>query len=397
MLASLRQGLADDDPAGPLWRAAQAFRGVGFLYALGFLVAVDADLLHPKATWALFGVLTAANLAWTVGYLRGFARRGVWVASELVTSAAMMLSTSLVADAEWIAHNQTWPTTLWMASAVLSAALLGGARWGLAGAVVIGAANYFVKDEVILNFGRNATMILLAAAAVAVGLAATRARVTHDRLASAIGLAARSAEREHLAREVHDGVLQVLALIARRGCEIGGATEELAQLAAEQERSLRRLIASAPTDSAADAGSAERDLGAALRALADDRVHVSTPAEAVELCRATADEVLAAVHNILDNMARHAGPGARAHILLEDVGDEVVVSVRDDGTGIAPGRLREATDEGRMGVSHSIIGRIEDLGGSARLESEPGAGTEWELTVPARAEGAQTGRKAGSR
>ncbi len=128
MLASLRQGLADDDPAGPLWRAAQAFRGVGFLYALGFLVAVDADLLHPEATWALFGVLTAANLAWTVGYLRGFARRGVWVASELVTSAAMMLSTSLVADAEWIAHNQTWPTTLWMASAVLSAALLGGAR-----------------------------------------------------------------------------------------------------------------------------------------------------------------------------------------------------------------------------------------------------------------------------
>src|SRR5699024_8461536 len=293
LIAVLQRGLGDDDPVAPLWRAAQAFRGTGFLYALGFLVAVDADLEHPGLAWSLFGLLAAANLIWTAGYLLGFARNVRWVSAELAVSAAMMLSTSYVADKEWIAHNQTWPTTLWMASAVLSAALAGGARWGLAGAVVVGAANYFVKGEIVLNFGRNATMILLAAAAVAVGMGASRARLTHERLTAAISLAARSAERERLAREVHDGVLQVLALISRRGSEIGGPTAQLATLAAEQERSLRRLIAAAPSETpyptaprapggngavlASPAHGAGRDIGAALRAPATGSRPVRAP------------------------------------------------------------------------------------------------------------------------
>ncbi|QDQ96930.1 MacS family sensor histidine kinase [Tomitella fengzijianii] len=397
VLNSLRRGLTDDDAAGPLWRAAQVFRAIGFLYALGFLVAVDGDLLHPGITWVLFAALTAANAASMAGYLHGFARRGWWVSGELAVSAAMMLSTSLVADKDWIAHNQTWPTTLWMASAVLSAALVGGARAGFAGAVVIGAANYFVKGEIVLNMGRNATMILLAAAAVAVGMAATRARVTHERLTAAVGLAARSAERDRLAREVHDGVLQALALIARRGREIGGPTEELATLAAGQERSLRRLIAEEPPAPRPQDARSGRDLGPELRARASDRIHVSTPADPVVLPAAVADEVLAAVANVLDNVARHAGAGAHTYILLEDLGDEVVVSVRDDGAGIPPGRLQEAAAEGRMGVSRSIIGRVERLGGRARLESAPGSGTEWELTVPAVVVETDTARKADSR
>ncbi len=373
---------ADADPVGPLWRAAQLFRAVGFVYALGFLVAVDGDLAHPGAAWALFAVLAAANLVWATGYLVGFGRRWGYVAIELAVSAAMMLSTLLVADRDWIAGNQTWPTTLWMTSAVLSAALLGGARWGLAGALVIGAASYTVKGSIPLNLGRSATMILLAAAAVAVGMSATRARSTHRRLTEAAAVAARSEERERLAREVHDGVLQVLALISRRGSEIGGPTRELAELAAEQERRLRRLIATGP---ARPEGSdpAYRDLCSALRDLASDRVDVSAPAEPVPLDAARCTELLAAVHNILDNVRRHAGPDAAAFVLLEDTGDEVIVSVRDDGAGIAPGRLREAAAEGRMGITRSIIGRVEALGGRAVLESAPGAGTEWELTVPA--------------
>src|SRR5699024_10254353 len=62
LIALLQRGLGDDDPVAPLWRAAQAFRGAGFLYALGFLVAVDADLEHPGIAWALFGVLAVAHI-----------------------------------------------------------------------------------------------------------------------------------------------------------------------------------------------------------------------------------------------------------------------------------------------------------------------------------------------
>jgi signal transduction histidine kinase len=118
---------------------------------------------------------------------------------------------------------------------------------------------------------------------------------------------------------------------------------------------------------------------------------MSLPATAVPLDTAVATEVDAAVANALDNVVAHAGAGANAFVLLEDLGDSVVVSIRDDGIGIADGRLDEAVAEGRVGVAKSIVGRMNWLGGSARLNTGPDAGTEWELTVPRR--GGRDGRR----
>ncbi len=106
------------------------------------------------------------------------------------------------------------------------------------------------------------------------------------------------------------------------------------------------------------------------------------PADPVLLDANVAEELCAAAGNALDNVAAHAGPGARAYVLLEDLGDSVTVSIRDDGTGIPPGRLEEAVDQGRVGVAKSIVGRMNWLGGSAKLSTGPGCGTEWELTLP---------------
>ena len=119
-----------------------------------------------------------------------------------------------------------------------------------------------------------------------------------------------------------------------------------------------------------------------LRSRASDRVSTSLPAEPVMLSADVAAEVDAAVANALDNVVAHAGAEARAFILLEDLDDSIVVSVRDDGSGIPTGRLEEAVGEGRVGVSKSIVGRMDWLGGSARLTTAPGRGTEWELTIP---------------
>ncbi len=47
---------------------------------------------------------------------------------------------------------------------------------------------------------------------------------------------------------MHDGAIQVLALVSRRGREIGGETAELAELAGEQERALRRLVSTADAE-----------------------------------------------------------------------------------------------------------------------------------------------------
>jgi len=59
-----------------------------------------------------------------------------------------------------------------------------------------------------------------------------------------------------------------------------------------------------------------------------------------------------------------------------------VLSIRDDGVGIADGRLAIAEAEGHLGVSQSIRGRIADLGGTVALTTAPGEGTEWEMHVP---------------
>jgi signal transduction histidine kinase len=102
-----------------------------------------------------------------------------------------------------------------------------------------------------------------------------------------------------------------------------------------------------------------------------------------------AREVAAAAAAALDNVRQHGGPGAdglgaRAWILVEDEGDAVVVTVRDDGPGIPEGRLEEARLAGRLGVAHSIQGRLRDVGGSVDVVSIPGQGTEVEMRVPRR-------------
>jgi signal transduction histidine kinase len=119
-----------------------------------------------------------------------------------------------------------------------------------------------------------------------------------------------------------------------------------------------------------------------LRGRASDRVSVSLPPDPVMLSADVAAEVVAAVGNALDNVVAHAGADARAYVLVEDLEDSIVVSVRDDGPGIAAGRIEEAAGEGRVGISKSIVGRMNWLGGSARLNTGPGRGTEWELTIP---------------
>ncbi|MGZ6834064.1 MAG: ATP-binding protein, partial [Mycobacteriaceae bacterium] len=97
-----------------------------------------------------------------------------------------------------------------------------------------------------------------------------------------------------------------------------------------------------------------------------------------------AAELAAVARTALSNVAVHAGPDAKAYVLLEDLGTEVVLSVRDDGCGIAEGRLKQAESEGRMGVAQSIRARVAELGGHVALETAPHAGTEWEVYVPRR-------------
>lgn len=369
------------DPATPLWRAAQVFRLLSCLYALGFQVSVNGDLDRPGLAWSLFGVLLAWSAVCAVAYLQGFGRRWSWVLAEIAVVVALILSTEVVASAEWAFDNQSWPTTLWATNATISAAIVSGPIAGMLAGLAVMVASTVVKGFINYDLGRNATIVIELAVGLAVGMAAQTARRAHAELEQAARLAAAHQERERLSREVHDGAIQVLALVSRRGREIGGPTAELAELAGQQERALRRLVSSSEDEPRVGPLT---DVGALLRRRASDRVSVSLPAEPVLLEAGVAAELAAAAANALDNVTAHAGADARAYVLVEDLGDAVTVSIRDDGVGIADGRLDEALREGRVGVAKSIVGRLEWLGGSAKLTTGAGSGTEWELTVPRR-------------
>jgi signal transduction histidine kinase len=373
--------VGEPDPGTPLWRAAQVFRLLSCIYALGFQIAVNPHLDRPAVAWLLFAVLIGWSVACAVAYLQGFGRRPAWVVAEVVVVAALVLSTELVASDQWALDNQSWPTTLWATNATISAAILMGPIPGMLTGVVVMIASTIVKGFINYDLGRNATIVIELAVGLAVGMAAQTARRAHAELEQATRLAASLEERDRLSRQVHDGAIQVLALVSRRGREIGGETAALAELAGEQERALRRLVSSAGAE---PPKGAKADVGALLRRRASDRVSVSVPADAVLLDSGVADELCAAAANALDNVVSHAGPDAHAYVLLEDLGDTVTVSIRDDGVGIGEGRLDEAVAEGRVGVAKSIVGRMKWLGGSAKLTTAPGCGTEWELTVPRR-------------
>ena len=375
-----RMATHDPDPTTPLWRAAQVFRLLSCVYALGFQIAINSDLRRPGLGWVLFALLLGWSAACAIAYLRGFGRTPAWVIAEIVIVVLLMWSNRVVATGHWAAENQTWPTTLWASNPTISAAIQFGPVGGMLTGLVVMATNFAVKNYFDLNLGHNATSIIELAIGMAIGMAAQTARRAHADLQRAAQLSAAVQERERLSREVHDGAIQVLALVAKRGHEIGGATAELAELAREQERALRRWVTSAGIDQ--DGDTTTTDVRSLLRRRASDRVSVSVPGTPVPLRRSVAAELDAAIGNALDNVRAHAGADARAFLLLEDLGDSVTVSVRDDGVGIVAGRLEEAAGEGRLGISKSIVGRLVSLGGSAQLHTWPGEGTEWELCVP---------------
>jgi signal transduction histidine kinase len=77
------------------------------------------------------------------------------------------------------------------------------------------------------------------------------------------------------------------------------------------------------------------------------------------------------------NAAKHSGAG-EVSVYAEVEDDAVSVFVRDRGIGFDP----ESVAADRQGVRGSIVGRMERHGGSARIGSVPGRGTEIELRMP---------------
>jgi signal transduction histidine kinase len=297
--------------------------------------------------------------------------------ADVAVAAATLASTPYVqSDAMLERHASTMPS-FWVMASVLAWAVLRGWQAGVGVAVLMSLLDLSTRSEVTGTTWGNIFLLLLAAGVV--GYSTDLIRDETEARAEAERIAAGMTERARLARAVHDGVLQVLALVQRRGAELGGDAAELGRLAGEQEVVLRALVQGDATPRADGRG--RTDLIETLSRLQSRHVTVSGPAHPVLLDRAVTDELASVVRACLDNVARHVGEVAPAWVLVEELDDRVVVTVRDEGPGIGPGRLDEAVREGRLGVTESIRGRMADLGGEVALTTGPGQGTEWELTV----------------
>ncbi|MFF4955710.1 MacS family sensor histidine kinase [Streptomyces sp. NPDC001222] len=397
----------------PLWRALTAYRVLTMLYAIGLFATAYGRFARPWPAIAYYVVLSVWTLATLPRVANAASCTKRFLAVDLAIALTGILLTPLAdTHARVVAGGPTLPS-IWTAGSVLAYAVKGGWRWAALASSLVAAANLVERGAPARDTVHN--VVLVCIASIAIGYVVEVARASERTLARALEIEAATRERERLARDIHDGVLQVLAMVQRRGTALGGEAAELGRLAGEQEVALRTLVTgglvplSRVSEDAAlgavvrvvdepDAEDGPVDLRLLLAPYACARVTLSEPGAPVPLAPAAARELAAAVGAALDNVRRHAGQEACAWILVEDEPDGIVVTVRDDGPGIPEGRLVQAEGEGRLGVAQSIRGRLRDLGGTAELISVPGQGTEVELKIPkdAGARGASRGR-AGTR
>lgn len=338
----------------PLWRALTGYRILTLLYAIGLFATSYHEFTRPWVAIAYYAVLSV----WTFATLPRVANAASctkrFLAVDLTIALTGILLTGVAVSTERIEAGGSTLPSIWTAGSVLAFAIKGGWRWAVFASTPVAVANLIYRGAPARDTVHN--VILVWVASIAIGYVVEVARASERTLARALEIEAATRERERLARDIHDSVLQVLAMVQRRGSVLGGDAAELGRMAGEQEVALRTLVSggmvpvSRVSEDAA-AGAVVRtveepdedgpvDLRSLLAPYAGARVSLAEPGAPVPLPPAAAKELAAAVGAALDNVRKHAGEDARAWILVEDEPDEVVVTVRDDGPGIPEGGSR---------------------------------------------------------
>ena len=205
-------------------------------------------------------------------------------------------------------------------------------------------------------------------------------------------------ERNRLAREIHDTLAQNLTatglqLESAEALLEAGSDPDKVRAALARALSLTRSNLDEARRSVLDLRAAPlegRSLAEALKTLVDRweaETGVATRFKAVNGSRPIPPRVEAALYRVggeaLTNVAHHAD-ARRATVRLIATPDSVSLLVEDDGAGFDPSQV----PEGR----HGLVGmreRVEMLGGTLRVESNPSGGTRVEAVVPL--EGLQDG------
>ncbi len=335
------------------------------------------QVAHKGTLVAMMLVMAAETALASYAYARPTGRTLRFAVVDLLVSVMFVGASAWVLGPAYVPDYLS-VTGYWAVGAPLVLAIGHNVWLGTAAGLLLGAVK--VASHPSLDPNAWSAVVLYGLISLGFGLLVEFLIASMSERDRAFAATAALAERERLNRIVHDGVLQVLALMEREGPGLGPRGERLARVAREQESRLRALLSDRDVD--LDGDQSRRDLIAVLDRHASSTVTVSTMADQLVVSEDLAQELDGVVSEILTNVTKHAGPAAQAWVLLEQEGRELIVSIRDNGVGTTGERLTAAGVEGHVGVKDSIRGRMRDLGGQALVRAEPGRGVEWELRIP---------------
>jgi signal transduction histidine kinase/phage shock protein PspC (stress-responsive transcriptional regulator) len=387
-VAGIAAGLADHLGVRVLWvravlAALAAFGGAGMLVYGMLWVFVpqhpNEEITEPASArdrqqaraLILLGVGLAVGGTMVSGAISG------WVA---IPAAIALVGTAVVWREADESQRRRWRDG---ARSGVAGAVLGGGGWSAAVRVLAGVALVVTGIGVLVVRSGSFDQIkfaLIAVLATLVGVAVLTIpfwlRMVRD-LGEERRARIRTEERAEIAAHLHDSVLQTLALIQKQA----ELPKQVARLARGQERELRGWLYG-PSGYGTRTEITSGQLSAALAAACgevEDTFAISV--SQVVVGDAELDEPLTALvqaaREAIVNAAKHAGVD-EVSVYAEVEPTSVTVFVRDRGKGFDP----DAVPEDRHGLADSIRGRMERNGGTIRLRTAPGEGTEVQLEMP---------------
>jgi signal transduction histidine kinase len=360
-----------------LLRTLSVFRIAALMWAVMGVALSREHLIREPLAWVFVAVMIVTTALLTAPRGRSAILNPLatgTVVFEVGVGLLVLLADGLVYGGD---RPQSLPWS-WPAAGVMAAGIVLGTRAGLFTALLTGASAY--TGEVLLLGRDNGNVGAISKLALWV-LTGTIAGYVVARLRRAEAEISVARAREEVVRELHDGVLQTLAVIQRRSSDT-----ELAALARDQEHDLRGFLAGSPDEVQLTFEPAMRDLASRHERLYPTcKVHVVVARDLPNLKAHEITALSGAVGEALTNAGKHAN-ATKVTIYAEPADDSspagaartstasVFVSVKDDGSGFDPDSATES-----IGISSSIRGRLQDSGGAAHIDSAPGRGTEVQL------------------
>jgi signal transduction histidine kinase len=346
-------------------RLGSALWGVALFWAFrdtfsGATPAVVLAAMVATAVAAVANVMVRPLVSW-----RALSRLEVVVAaSVMVVDGAAGRPGHLFSGASGL--GGPWPMVVVAAAGAangpalgaLAGAVVGVAR--VAGVVVSGQPVFAAQAQ-----GLAGGFVGLVVVGLAAGALLSAMREAETQIASARA-------REAVARRLHDGVLQALAIVRRRSEDA-----EIVAVVDDADRDLRSYLDYGDSNG-------ELDLEGGVRQAVDGcerRFGLRVSVVVDELPRRTAADVVATVSGgvseALANVAKHSG--VKAATVFVGSGKEIgyYVTVTDRGTGFDP----ETVAPGR-GITGSVAGRMRAVGGSATVRPLAGGGTQVTMCLP---------------